>query len=200
MDTYERTALSNGARLIAGVDEAGRGPLAGPVVAAAVIFRPPWPVEAGINDSKKLSEVRRLKLYRFIYANATSVGVGVVWHAEIDKINIHKASLKAMSIAVSALKSTPDYLLIDGRFKTGCGISELAIVKGDSLSLSIAAASIVAKTVRDAIMRAYGSIYPLYGFSGHKGYGSAAHMKAIKEYGPCPVHRMSYRPMSELPR
>ena len=190
--------MEDGAKLIAGVDEAGRGPLAGPVVAAAVIFDSPYPIESDINDSKKLTEKRRLKLYRFIHANAKAVGVGFVWHTEIDKSNIHRASLEAMSRAVASLCITPDFILVDGRFKTGCGIKERAIVKGDSLSISIAAASIVAKTVRDAVMRAYSSIYPLYGFEGHKGYGCASHIRAIKEFGPCPIHRLTYRPMSEM--
>ncbi len=198
MDSYEQKAAAEGAELIAGVDEAGRGPLAGPVVAASVIFAPPWPIEAGINDSKTLSQKRRESLARLIHSEAASVGVGIVWPDEIDRINIHTASLEAMRRAVGSLGVTPDSLLVDGRFKIGAGAEEQAIVKGDSKSVTIAAASIIAKTVRDSIMEAYSILYPLYGFSSHKGYGTEAHLAAIKEHGPTPIHRMSYRPMSEM--
>ncbi|MBE9529007.1 MAG: ribonuclease HII [Proteobacteria bacterium] len=198
MDYYEQQATEEGAELIAGVDEAGRGPLAGPVVAASVLFNPPWPIESGINDSKALSAKKRKTLSRLIYKTAASIGVGVVWPEEIDRINIHAGSLLAMRRAVAAMKVTPDRLLIDGRFKTGTEITELAIVKGDAKSVSIAAASIIAKTVRDTIMEAYSHLYPNYGFSSHKGYGTAAHLLAIKKHGPSSIHRMSYRPMSEM--
>jgi ribonuclease HII len=198
MDYYEQQATQEGAELIAGVDEAGRGPLAGPVVAASVLFNAPWPIESGINDSKALSEKRRETLARLIYRTAASVGVGLVWPEEIDRINIHTASLLAMRRAVASMKVTPDRLLIDGRFKIGVKIRELAIVKGDAKSVSIAGASIIAKTVRDSIMQAYSRLYPQYGFSSHKGYGTAAHLLAIAKHGPSSIHRMSYRPMSEM--
>ena len=196
MDTFERTAAEDGVGAIAGVDEAGRGPLAGPVVAAAVIFSAPWPTGIGIKDSKALTPAKREKLSRIIYRSAVSVGLGIVWHGEIDRINIHRASLEAMRLAVGSLSPVPDRLLVDGRFEIESDISQSAIVKGDSLSVSIAAASIIAKTVRDRVMEAYSFLYPQYGFSSHKGYGSAAHLVAIEKYGPSPVHRMSYSPMS----
>ncbi len=198
MDSYEQEALNDGAGLVAGIDEAGRGPLAGPVVAAAVIFSSPWPVDYGINDSKTLTHKRRERLSCLIYKSAISVGVGLVWQDEIDRTNIHRASLVAMRNAVDSLGIIPDRLLVDGRFEIESKIKQSAIIKGDTLSVSIAAASIIAKTVRDRIMDAYSQLYPEYGFAGHKGYGSAAHMTAIEKYGPSPVHRMSYSPLSSL--
>lgn len=192
MDSYEREALSNGCRLVAGLDEAGRGPLAGPVVAAAVIFTS-IPQKSRINDSKKLTPKTRKALVFDIYRQAYSVGVGVVWPTEIDLINIHRASLKAMERAVSALSAAPDLLLIDGAFPIGSAISQRPIISGDALSISIAAASIIAKIARDNMMEAYHGLYPGYNFSSNKGYPTKEHFLALQRLGPTPIHRLTYR-------
>lgn len=192
MDSFEREALSNGYRLVAGLDEAGRGPLAGPVVAAAVIFTS-LPQNTRINDSKKLTPKKREALVFEIYRKACSVGVGVVWPAEIDLINIHRASLKAMERAVSALSVVPDFLLVDGSFPTGLAIPQRPIISGDALSISIAAASIIAKTARDNMMAAYHELYPGYNFLSHKGYPTKEHLRALQCLGPAPIHRMTFR-------
>ncbi len=194
MYTYEEAALKNGCRYIAGVDEAGRGPLAGPVVAAAVIFAeadPPFGL--GIKDSKKLTASRRAALSIEICKCAVSVGAGIVWPADIDSMNIHKASLLAMSRAVASLDREADMLLIDGLFPIESNIPHKTIVSGDSLSISIAAASIIAKTLRDGVMDAYHKIYPAYNFASNKGYGTKEHIKAIALHGACPIHRRSFR-------
>lgn len=193
MDFHENEAHSKGKRLIAGLDEAGRGPLAGPVVAAAVIFARPLPLDIGIRDSKKLSPARRTSLVIDIHLNAVSVGVGLVWPVEIDSINIHRASLLAMERAVSALRVNPDMLLIDGSFRIDSAIDQKTIVSGDALSVSIAAASIVAKTARDRIMDAYHCSYPAYNFASHKGYPTKEHLSALSTHGPSPIHRRSFR-------
>jgi len=192
MDSFEKEARGAGFRLVAGVDEAGRGPLAGPVVAAAVIFETP-PVGLGIRDSKALSASRRESLVLEIYNTAVAVGVGVVWPGEIDRVNIHNASLRAMSGAVRVLDPEPDFLLVDGRFGIDSELSQRAVVSGDSLSVSIAAASIIAKTTRDNIMRAYHVLYGEYGFSANKGYPTAGHCCALRKAGPSPVHRTTFR-------
>ncbi len=193
MDSYEREALSEGYHTVAGIDEAGRGPLAGPVVAAAVCFNPPIPVNPLIRDSKELSPLQRAAALLDIYAHAAAVGIGIVWHEEVDRLNIHRATLLAMEGAVKDLSIIPDMLLIDGRFPIRSDIAQRTIVGGDGLSSSIAAASIVAKTTRDHIMAAYHRIYPEYGFESNKGYGTKLHMGALARVGPSPVHRMSYR-------
>ncbi|MBI5235558.1 MAG: ribonuclease HII [Deltaproteobacteria bacterium] len=194
MYAYEQAALKNGCRHIAGVDEAGRGPLAGPVVASAVIFsKANPPLGSGIKDSKKLTASRRAALSIEICRRAISVGVGVVWPADIDAINIHKASLLAMSRAVVSLDREPDLLLIDGLFPIESKIPQQPIVSGDALSISIAAASIIAKTLRDDVMHAYHRIYPAYNFASNKGYGTKEHIKAIALHGPCPIHRRSFK-------
>lgn len=195
MDSYEAGAFGMGCRKVAGVDEAGRGPLAGPVVAAAVMLKTPLPINIGIRDSKTLSPVRRAELMPLIFRHSRAVGIGLVWPAEIDAINIHNASLRAMKTAVLSLKTTPDAVLVDGRFKidlTGDPMQK-AIVKGDSLSISIAAASIVAKTLRDRIMQAYHGLYPCYGFTENMGYPTPKHLKALLDSGPSPIHRLSFR-------
>ncbi len=192
MDSFEKEALANGYRFVAGLDEAGRGPLAGPVVAAAVIFTC-LPENSQINDSKKLTPKKREALVFEIYRRAFSVGVGIVWPEEIDLINIHKASLKAMEKAVSSLSVAPDLLLIDGSFPTGLRTPQRPIVSGDSLSISIAAASIIAKTARDNLMAAYHALYPGYNFASHKGYPTREHLLALQKLGPTPIHRMTFR-------
>ena len=187
---YERQYDGEG--LIAGVDEAGRGPLAGPVVAAAVILYPGAEI-LGINDSKQLSEKKREALYPEIIEKSMAVGVGIVSAGRIDEINILQATYEAMRKAVGALCFRPDLLLIDAVTIPGLeGIRQVPIIKGDAKSLSIGAASIVAKVTRDRMMRELDTLYPEYGFAGHKGYGTAAHIEALREFGPCPIHRRSF--------
>ncbi len=193
MDTWERKLSLQGFSSIAGVDEAGRGPLAGPVVAAAVILKPPLALDLGITDSKKLSSKRRDQLLLKIYNFALTIGIGISRHDEVEDINIHNASLLAMKRAVSRLTHTPDFLLIDGKFTIDTPLQQEALISGDSLSISIAAASIVAKTTRDKIMITYEKIYPGYGFARHKGYGTKAHMEALNRLGPCPIHRRTFK-------
>ena len=188
---YERVLWEKGILRVAGVDEVGRGPLAGPVVAAAVIFEPETFIE-GITDSKKLSEKRREVLYQLIHEQALAIGIGVVDHRQIDQINIRQATFKAMRMAIGRLKPRPDYLLIDGEALPEKLIAQEGIVKGDFLSFSIGAASIVAKVTRDRIMVEMDEEYPQYGFAGHKGYGTAAHREAILQHGPCEIHRRSF--------
>lgn len=178
-------------KLVAGVDEAGRGPLAGPVVAAAVILEP-GTIFPGINDSKKLSEKNRNKFFDLIYKKALDVSVGFVSHEEIDEINILQASVKAMKIALDGLRIIPQHVLIDGNYFNNYEIPFTTIVKGDAISISIAAASIVAKVTRDEWMTKVASQYPEYGFEKHKGYPTDAHIKAIRKYGPTPIHRKSF--------
>jgi len=196
MDAYEHNALKKGYRYIAGVDEVGRGPLAGPVVAAAVIFSSP-PLDLGIRDSKTLSSLQRNAVLLDIYRKALSVGVGVIWMDEIETTNIHIASLKAMTEAVKRLNPLPDFILIDGSFPINISSPQLPIIKGDSKSVSIAAASIVAKTVRDNVMSAYHGIFPNYNFIKHKGYATPEHLWAIKSFGPCPIHRKTFKGVKE---
>lgn len=183
--TYEACAY------ICGIDEAGRGPLAGPVVAGAVILPKDCQI-LFLNDSKKLSEKKRELLFDEIKEKAISFGVGVVGPGQIDKINILQATYEAMREAVSQLSVTPELLLNDAVTIPGLDISQLAIVKGDAKSVSIAAASILAKVTRDRMMVEYDAIFPEYGFAKHKGYGTAAHIQALKEYGPCPIHRSTF--------
>ena len=176
----------------AGVDEAGRGPLAGPVVAAAVIIDQKSKLE-GLNDSKKLTENKRAELFDTIKEKSLSYAIGIVDPETIDKINILQAALRAMEIAVNNLKITPSYLLIDGNKKTSLLIPQEAIVKGDSKSMSIAAASIIAKVTRDNLMKEYDELYPQYEFSKHKGYPTKKHLELIRIHGPCPIHRKSFK-------
>ncbi len=191
MWTFEQRANGMGYCKVAGIDEAGRGPLAGPVVSAAVIL---WDTFncPGITDSKKLSEKKRQEFFPIIQEQALSVGVGIADHREIDQINILQASLLSMKRAMKNLKSFPDYLLIDGKFTIDSPLPQEAIIKGDSKSISIAAASIIAKVTRDGIMIDLDSQFPEYGFARHKGYPTKLHKQAIIEHGPCPVHRRTF--------
>lgn len=198
---FETGAWARGARAVAGLDEAGRGPLAGPVVAAAVILDPGRPIP-GVADSKTLSPARREHLFGEIHRTARAVGVGFASHAEIDRVNILQATLRAMTRAVANLSAgagaapgqgVPDYLLIDALRLPDVALPQEGIVRGDGRSVSIAAASIVAKVTRDRLMVAIDRRYPGYGFAIHKGYPTAAHRRAIDRLGPCPVHRRSFR-------
>ncbi|MCP4106186.1 MAG: ribonuclease HII [Desulfobacteraceae bacterium] len=197
MWTFEKKAEQKGFSTIAGVDEAGRGPLAGPVVSAAVVLPPAFPVPE-VTDSKKLTPKKRDYLYEKIYEYAVTVGIGIVDAIEIDRINILKASLLAMAMSVENLKPRPDYLLIDGTFRITSNIPQEPIPHGDSLSISIAAASIVAKVTRDRMMKLYHEDYPVFGFSSHKGYPTKAHKDAIKKFGCCPIHRRSFKGVKEI--
>lgn len=194
---YEKKAASSGFFLVAGVDEAGRGPLAGPVVSAAVILPEDFSVE-GVNDSKKLTASKRDLLYDKILDKAVSVGVGTADNREIDSINILQASLLSMKRAVAALDPYPDFLLIDGIFKVHLPLQQETIKKGDSLSISIAAASIIAKVTRDRMMDKYDSEFPQYGFKSHKGYPTKKHREAIELFGPCDIHRTSFKGVKEF--
>lgn len=191
MNSFEWRAHQLGYKFVAGIDEAGRGPLAGPVVAAAVILSPDYE-NPDINDSKKLSAKKREILYEIIKRDALSVGLGVVDVQVIDTVNILRATLIAMREAVSDLIPTPDYLLIDGSKKIPLPIPQEAIVKGDSKSISVASASIIAKVSRDKIMEIYHRQFPQYNFLKNKGYGTAEHRQAIREHGGCKIHRQSF--------
>jgi ribonuclease HII len=192
---YENEARLKGFQTIAGIDEAGRGPLAGPVVAAACII-PQGILLPGVNDSKQLSPAARQKLFQQIKTIPDIIfSIGRVDPAEIDRINIYQATIVAMQHAVGGLSCRPDYLLVDG-MKLPHDIPVLKIIKGDALSQSIAAASIIAKVTRDAMMEEYDKQWPQYGFAKHKGYGTAAHLAALAEHGPCPIHRRSFAPIS----
>ncbi|HYM20343.1 MAG TPA: ribonuclease HII [Candidatus Kapabacteria bacterium] len=196
---YERQFLAEGCRLVAGIDEAGRGPLAGPVVAAAVLL----PIESGLprdcyglNDSKQLSEGERERLFEIIHENALGIGIGIRSPQEIDKINILTATMLAMTDAVAQLEGTltPQMLLVDGNyFRTTLRYAFMTIVDGDALSPSIAAASIIAKVTRDRIMRELHAEYPQYNFFRNKGYGTKEHRDAIAKFGFCDVHRRSFK-------
>ncbi len=192
MHQFELRACRRGFSAIAGVDEAGRGPLAGPVVAAAVIFPPDY-INGEIRDSKKLTPRKRESLYTTIRNEAVSVGLGIVDAASIDRMNILQAALSAMLIAVSNLSPQPDYILIDGIHTIKTCIAQETIIGGDSLSLSVAAASIIAKVSRDQIMDRYHTLYPQYNFLKNKGYGTKEHREALKEYGRCKIHRRSFK-------
>ena len=188
----KKTYILGGANYICGIDEAGRGPLAGPVVVASVIMPKDSMIE-GVNDSKKVSEKKREKLYDEIIENAISYSVGIVDQNEIDRVNILNATKAGLTESIRGLKVKPDIILVDAL--TGidtCGIPYHSIVKGDAKLYSIAAASIIAKVTRDRIMRQWHEVYPQYNFIQHKGYGTAAHIAAIKEYGLCPLHRRSF--------
>ncbi|NJD91775.1 MAG: ribonuclease HII [Geobacter sp.] len=193
---FEKLASRQGYGVVAGIDEAGRGPLAGPVVAAAVIL-PEGCLLAGVTDSKKLTESKRNLLFDVIMDKAVSVGVGFSDSQTVDRINILQATLRAMEAAVMKLSPAPDCLLIDGISPTALPIHQRTIKKGDSLSLSIAAASIIAKVTRDRLMEAFDKEYPGYGFASHKGYGAASHLEAIKRLGPSPIHRLTFRGVKE---
>ncbi len=182
---------------LAGVDEAGRGPLAGPVVAAAVILPPGLCIE-GLTDSKVLSPDKREKLVEVVEGVALSIGVGIVGAAEIDRTDILQATMRAMREAVAGLAVAPDALLVDGPAGIGHAIPQFPLVRGDARSQSIAAASVVAKVTRDRIMVRYDELYPQYGFARHKGYGTSEHMEALRRHGCCPLHRKTFRGVREF--
>lgn len=177
---------------ICGIDEAGRGPLAGPVVVAACIMPRNSMIE-GVNDSKKVSEKKREELFEIITNEAISYGVGIIDQKEIDRINILNATKEGLTMAVKELNPRPDLIIVDALTKIDTdGIPYESIIKGDAKCYSISCASIIAKVTRDRIMREWDQVYPQYGFIKHKGYGTEAHINAIKEYGPCPIHRKSF--------
>lgn len=187
----EDGCFAEGFPCVCGVDEAGRGPLAGPVCAAAVIL-PPHAMIPGLNDSKKLSDKKRRELVPLIQQQAIAYGIAFASQEEIDEINILQATFLAMKRALEQLTVTPDLALIDGNRMTDFGLPARTVVKGDSLSANIAAASILAKVTRDDLMVRIGEEYPGYGFEIHKGYGTKAHYAALEKLGPCPVHRMTF--------
>lgn len=195
MTYFERKYRSQGYDHIAGIDEVGRGPLAGPVIAAAVILPSEFYLP-GLDDSKKLSEQKRDEYYDFIMDNALDVNIGIINVEEIDRINIYEASKKAMHTAVAGLKKKPDFLLIDA-MKLSTVYPQESIIKGDGKSISIAAASIVAKVTRDRIVMKLGEEYPLYGFINNMGYGTKEHLSAIEKYGITPHHRKSFAPVKD---
>lgn len=195
-DEFEQEARRCGYRRIAGIDEAGRGPLAGPVVAAAVIL----PVHVrlvGVDDSKQLSEAERERLYPAILEKAVGVGIGVADAGEIDALNILQATRLAMRRAIENLAPSPDYLLTDAVILPEVRIPLRPIIKGDALSLSIAAASIIAKVTRDRLMAVYHERFPQYNFLSHKGYGTAEHLQMLAQFGPCSIHRRTFAPVRE---
>jgi len=189
---YEFQARLAGYSLVAGVDEAGRGPLAGPVVAAAVILPEDIALD-GVKDSKKMSERAREDVFPLIERVAIDVSLAVVGPQEIDRANILQATRMAMKQAVLTLDPRPDYLLIDGNHSVDLPIHQRCIIRGDELSLSISAASVMAKVYRDRIMYSYHELYPGYGFYSNKGYGTPEHIEALRKYGPCCIHRLTFR-------
>ena len=196
MYDYEKALLEKGIKYICGIDEAGRGPLAGPVVAAAVILKENPQFEY-VNDSKKLTEKKRLLALEEIKREALAIGIGISSVEDIDRINIYRATAQAMLSAVEALKIKPEYLLVDA-MPLVTTIPQKAIIKGDQLSLSIAAASIVAKTARDAYMDEMDKLFPEYKFKQHKGYGTKAHLEALEKYGVTPIHRKTFEPIKTM--
>ncbi|MCG3778053.1 MAG: Ribonuclease HII [Nitrospira sp.] len=196
-DEFELEARRRGYRCIAGLDEAGRGPLAGPVVAAVVVL-PSRCRLAGVNDSKQVSEFERARLYGIIVERARGIGVGVATEQEIDLLNILEATRLAMRRALGSLNPPADCLLIDAVTLPNLAIPSYSIIKGDTLSISIAAASIIAKVTRDRMMAAYHQIYPLYNFLSHKGYGTEEHLQRLAQHGPCAIHRRTFAPIAQL--
>ncbi len=190
---FEEHLQSEGFRFIAGVDEVGRGCLAGPVVAAACILDPAKPLPDGLNDSKQVAEKRREEIAAELTETVLAYSIAEVDAGEIDRINILEATKQAMSIAIGGLKPAADYLLIDALRLKQVALPQKAIIKGDSISASIAAASILAKTYRDKLMRDLDQTYPEYGFASHVGYGTSVHLQALRTHGPCALHRKSFR-------
>lgn len=188
---YERELKDHGYSIVCGIDEAGRGPLAGPVCAACVVL-PEGYVPEGVNDSKKLTEKKRDALYDVILRDAAAYGIAMATQAEIDEYNILQATFLAMRRAFEQLLPAPDAAIIDGNRKPGVPAHEFTLVKGDALSASVAAASILAKVTRDRYMLELDARYPEYGFARHKGYGTAVHREALLKYGPCPEHRRTF--------
>ena len=205
--TYERECLANGYSFIAGIDEVGRGPLAGPVVASSAMFSSEV-IKAGlpnslkdVNDSKKLSEKKREHLFDVLNDfDGVDFGISIIESEEIDRINILQATYKAMSNSLISLEHNPDHLLVDGRPVKSLGKSQSAIVKGDSLSYSIGAASIIAKVTRDRMMKKFDLKFPGYGFSSNKGYGTREHLNALNDLGPCSIHRLTFAPIRKDPQ
>ena len=192
LKAIEEEIHNSGVEYICGIDEAGRGPLAGPVVVASVIM-PANSIIEGVNDSKKVSEKKREKLYDLILEEAISYGVGIIGQDEIDEINILNATKKGLTMSLQELTQKPDLIIVDALTHIDTlGIPYESIIKGDAKCYSISAASIIAKVTRDRIMREWDKVYPQYGFAQHKGYGTSAHINAIKEFGPCPLHRRSF--------
>ncbi|MBN2310451.1 MAG: ribonuclease HII [Candidatus Hydrogenedentes bacterium] len=194
MMRFEEEARQNGFRRIAGVDEAGRGPLAGPIVAAAVVLAHPIP---GLNDSKQLTAEQRESLFACLHQDGHAVAKAIISAEQIDQWGIQSANYGAMARAVALLEPAPDFLLVDGFTIPGCIVPHRRIVKGDRRSQSIAAASVIAKVIRDRIMIQLDRQYPGYGFAQHKGYGTQEHIDAIRRLGPCPAHRKSFAPIAE---
>lgn len=190
---FEDEARAGGFGFVAGLDEVGRGALAGPVVAAAVILDPQAVLPAGLNDSKKLSARQRERIAEELRTTAIAYSVGRIEPDEIDRINILQATRRAMLVALAQLPTPADYLLIDALELRDAKLPQRAIIRGDSISASIAAASIIAKTFRDQLMREYHDVYPQYNFAAHVGYGTRAHMEALRTHGACPIHRKSFR-------
>lgn len=197
MLNFERVLWKSGVRYVAGVDEVGVGPLAGPVVAAAVVFAPDTSIE-GVDDSKRVDPERRRDLAERIWQSALGIGIGAASVEEIDRINVYHAGLLAMRRAVEALPLAPQHVLVDARTIPGVAVPQNPFTKGDGINFSIAAASIVAKTHRDRLMEECDPQYPEYGFGRHKGYSTPEHQAAIRRYGPCPLHRVSYPFIREL--
>ncbi len=189
--SFELAARDTGYRHVCGIDEAGRGPLSGPVVAAACVLEPGTEIP-GLNDSKKLTPKKRDLLYDLVIDRATDFAIGFATPEEIDSINILNATMLAMRRAIAALKEPADYALVDGNCIRDYPIPARAIIKGDSLSMSVAAASILAKVTRDRLCLEDDRQYPIYGFAKHKGYGTAEHIAALRAYGPCPIHRKTF--------
>ncbi len=193
----EQELFNRGYKLIGAIDEAGRGPLAGPVVAACIIFAANFKLSdelKKVKDSKKLLAKSREDLYDIIKARCLEVGIGSCDNKTIDKVNILQASFLAMKKAIGQLKRKPDYIILDGRFKIpNCSIPQTAIIRGDEIIFSIAAASIMAKVTRDSLMLAMHQQYPNYGFNLHKGYGTKLHLERLKQFGPCPIHRLTFK-------
>ena len=195
MTLYERDALAAGYTVIAGIDEAGRGPLAGPVVACAAIVKPGYVIPY-VDDSKKLNVSLRMRLFQEITADPNvQYAVGIIDHEEIDRVNIYQATLLAMKQAILGLKTVPDLLLIDAVKLKDVAIHQKNIIRGDSQSHTIAVASIIAKETRDKIMIDLDEEYPVYGFKHHKGYATEKHLSALEQFGPCPIHRRSFCPV-----
>ncbi|KXJ99279.1 MAG: ribonuclease HII [Nitrospira sp. OLB3] len=196
-EDFEGEARCCGYRCVAGLDEAGRGPLAGPVVAAAVVL-PRRCRLVGLNDSKQISEADRLRLFDEIVHRAVGIGVGAASEWEIDRLNILEATKLAMRRALGSLPPPPDFLLLDAVTLPGIPVPQRSLIKGDGLSCSIAAASIIAKVTRDRLMVEYHRWYPQYNFAEHKGYGTPDHLRRLRRHGPCPIHRASFSPISRL--
>ena len=201
---FERELFRRGASLVAGVDEVGRGPLAGPVVAAAVIFPAPWfetglpEILTGLNDSKQLTCLQRNRFFQALHSlNGVKFGIASMESFEVDEINILQATHRCMRAALAQLSPMPQHVLVDGQFVQSIQAQQTPIVKGDARSYSIAAASVLAKVIRDRVMEDYHRQWPAYGFAKHKGYGTPEHLAALAKYGPCPIHRRSFAPLRQ---